>query len=246
MKIIICDDEKEMLDKIEDSCENMNVCKADIRTYISSKKLCEFLVEKQPEVDLFILDIEMPDVDGLELKKLISGLYIDTAIIFITSHDEMMEDAFGKKVLGFLTKEDYEERLSICIKELQEELSKTDFLIFIDTGKEKNIRLSQIVTIRAEHIYTLVDMAYCYNSDLKQYETIEKSYRITIKKWEEMLNKDFFKVNRSLIIHLRHVDKIHKDVTLDTGEIIKISPKRIKALKDAFNHYCDKMARCVL
>ena len=52
--------------------------------------------------DIITLDIEMPEMDGLQLKKLITELYEDTNIAFLTVHEEMMEEAFGKKVIGFI------------------------------------------------------------------------------------------------------------------------------------------------
>lgn len=126
MEIIICDDDIRFLHKVAQCCEF--VCGDDdgITVYSDSRQLREYLFTEHPQMDLLILDIEMPELDGLELKRQITSIYMNTNILFLTNHREMMEDWFGRNVIGFLLKEHFEERLPGYIYEIKEDLHKED------------------------------------------------------------------------------------------------------------------------
>lgn len=47
------------------------------------------------------LDIEMPEVSGLEFQKQLQRNKMDIDIIYLTSHSEMMQEAFGRNVVAF-------------------------------------------------------------------------------------------------------------------------------------------------
>lgn len=101
MVIGICDDENVIRDKIEKICIN------------ETKKYCEDVVIQkysdgrevlEKDFDILILDIEMEDVDGIVVKNYFQKRKKDTIIIFVTSHNEMMSQAFGVNVMGFVAK----------------------------------------------------------------------------------------------------------------------------------------------
>ncbi|MGN0155443.1 MAG: LytR/AlgR family response regulator transcription factor [Lachnospiraceae bacterium] len=249
MNIVICDDEAEMAASVYELCQQECTERDSLCCYTDSKMLCGELSEKNPQVDLFILDIEMPEVDGLELKRRISELYADTNILFLTTHQEMMDQAFGKKVIGFLGKDDYEEHLGDYIREVRTEVEREDILKFSDSRGDWQIAKSHIIMIRAQHIYSVVQVEQFYNWSKKQIETKEESYRVSLNKWEEWLEPvDFYRLNRSLIIHFAHVKRInsYNEIEFDTGEKITIPVKKRKAVVTAYNRYCAKMARCIV
>ncbi len=51
----------------------------------------------KPKIDLFIIDVNMTEVDSIELKNMISQMYEETNIVFVTDNDSNMRDAFGNK-----------------------------------------------------------------------------------------------------------------------------------------------------
>ena len=76
MEIIICNDDIRFLHKVAQCCES--VCGDDdgITVYSDSRQLREYLFTEHPQMDLLILDIEMPELDGLELKRQITSIYM--------------------------------------------------------------------------------------------------------------------------------------------------------------------------
>ena len=246
MNIVICDDEKYIVKDIQRECMYYTRPEDHIDSFSSSKELKEWLVTKRPTVELFILDIEMPEIDGLELKKLITELYHDTNIIFLTIHEEMMEEAFGKKVIGFLKKENYRKRLGELIEEVREEIER-DTTVQIQEGKVvHNLAWKKILSVCAERIYSMVTLVSLYNQDWSLLETNCDMYRISLNQWEEVLDAgDFFRVNRSCIIHFLYVKTITDKVIMENGETYSISAGKKTALKKAYHDYCEKMARCL-
>ena len=54
-------------------------------------------VEDGKIADIFILDVEMPDMDGFELADKIRKYTETSVIIFLTSHDEMASMGYKSK-----------------------------------------------------------------------------------------------------------------------------------------------------
>lgn len=246
MNIVICDDEKYAIRDIRRECMHLTREEDHIDCFSSSKELRKWLVTKRPPVELFILDIEMPEMNGLELKKLITELYRDTNIIFLTIHKEMMEEAFGKKVIGFLKKEDYRQHLSELINEVREEIER-DTTVRIQEGKVvHNLLQKKILSVCAERIYSMVTLVSLYNQDWNLLETSCEMYRISLNQWEDALDaENFFRINRSCIIHFLYVKSITDKVIMENGETYNIPVGKKTALKKAYHDYCEKMARCL-
>ena len=55
-------------------------------------------------VDAIFLDINMPDMNGISLGKIITKMYPDTKIIFITAYKDYAVDAFEIKAYDYLFK----------------------------------------------------------------------------------------------------------------------------------------------
>lgn len=101
MNVMAVDDEElalrdltRSLKKVRPDCEP--------HSFNSSKRALEY-VECHP-VDVALIDIRMPGMDGLELAKRIKEAHSDTHIIFVTSYEEYAIDAFALHATGYLLK----------------------------------------------------------------------------------------------------------------------------------------------
>ena len=246
MKIVICDDDREMLNQIEVYCEQICEKEDVIISYNNSEELYEYLSKEQPQVELFILDIEMPGLDGLEMKKQISTMYKYTNILFLTSHSEMMQKAFGRNVMGFLQKNNYRELLASSIREIRKEVQKDDMLEVIINGESVSFHKSMIIMIEAKHVYSIVSYVNYFNQEEQKIEFEQNSYRLSLSKWEQILPScDFCKISRSCIVNMKYVKKIGDYIVLENGEMIEIPVKKKKHIKQVYNEYCLRMAKVV-
>lgn len=164
MVIGICDDENVIRDKIEKICIN------------ETKKYCEDVVIQkysdgrevlEKDFDILILDIEMEDVDGIVVKNYFQKRKKDTIIIFVTSHNEMMSQAFGVNVMGFVAKSYLDNQLQVMLDGAMKRVMNTVSIEGVDSRK--------VCYIQAEHIYNILHLenetevsVRCSSADLEK------------------------------------------------------------------------------
>ena len=95
--IFICDDYSVISVDIRDLLEQFyGNHRLSIDYYRDGSELEQVIKER--DYDLYLLDVEMPKRNGIELKDMLGELEKEGAIIFITSHDDFIREAFGKNV----------------------------------------------------------------------------------------------------------------------------------------------------
>lgn len=100
-KILLIDDEKSLCSKVKLFLSNKGF---DVTTAYSGKKAIELL--KKEQYPLVITDIIMPDIDGLEVLKIIHTKFPDSLVIIITAYASLDTaiDALRKKAYDYITK----------------------------------------------------------------------------------------------------------------------------------------------
>ena len=190
--------------------------------------------------DVIFLDISMPDMNGISLGKIVTKMYPDTKIVFITAYKDYAVDAFEIKAFDYLLKPYSETRIRNLLKSLVNR--ETEVISSI-----KNSNLKKITVNIDERLYviSLNDVDYIEASEK---ETLifsnQKKYisKIKISKWEEMLKGyNFYRCHRSFIINLDKITEIEQ--WFNSSWIIKIknyttaipvSRNNIKELKEIF------------
>lgn len=108
MKAICVDDEKLILDHIVSVCEEMPLID---EVYGFSRALDALEWCGKNFADVALLDIDMPDMNGIKLAAKIKGKSPDTKIIFSTGYSEYAVEAFKMHVSGYLLKPVSKERV---------------------------------------------------------------------------------------------------------------------------------------
>ena len=109
MKIICVDDETLVLDLTTAMCRELPQ-KPEISAFESAEAALEYA--KDNTADIAILDINMPDMDGLVLAAKLKELHPDMAIIFLTGYSNYAVDAYEMHASGYLLKPVNKERLA--------------------------------------------------------------------------------------------------------------------------------------
>lgn len=223
MVIGICDDENVIRDKIEKICIN------------ETKKYCEDVVIQkysdgrevlEKDFDILILDIEMEDVDGIVVKNYFQKRKKDTIIIFVTSHNEMMSQAFGVNVMGFVAKSYLDNQLQVMLDGAMKRVMNTVSIEGVDSRK--------VCYIQAEHIYNILHL---------ENET-EVSVRCSSADLEKMLEVvGFLRVHRTYIINMAYVDHIKDKTVLVNKREIPVSARLKSRLRKEYSRYCRENAR---
>ena len=191
--------------------------------------------------DVIFLDINMPDMNGISLGKIITKMYPNMKIIFITAYKDYAVDAFEIKAFDYLLKPYSESRIRNLLKSLVN--IKNENI----TNEIKNNNFRKITINMDDRLYvvSLNDVDYI---EADEKETLifsnQKKYvsKIKISKWEEMLKgNNFYRCHRSFIINLDKITEIEQ--WFNSSWVIKIknystaipvSRNNIKELKELF------------
>lgn len=223
MVIGICDDEKVIRDKIEKICVNVTGeydTDTAVKTYSDGKEVLE------ENFDILILDIEMEDVDGIAVKNYFQSRKKDTIIIFVTSHNEMMSQAFGVNVMGFVTKSYLDSQLPVMLESAIKRVMNTVNIEGVDSRK--------VCYIEAEHIYNILHLE----------NDTEMSVRCSSADLEKMLEGvGFIRVHRTYIINMAYVEHIRDKSVVINGKEMPVSSRLKSRLKNEYSRYCRENAR---
>lgn len=232
MKITICDDSLQEIETLTELCRRFaeeNAVEVEIRG-LSDPHL---LFEGEPP-DVLLLDIEMPKMSGIAVKDSYFGQE-KPLIVFVSSHGEMMPEAYGANVIGFLMKpvqwEYFEKRMHSAYK-----LLHRDFPIEFEDGNVVSSR--DLVMIRAEGKLTEAVFA---DGTKKQW------LRRSLQSWEDMLGQQgFIRISKSCLLNCRHIKVFEGSVIkLKNGETAEPSRRRKAECFEKFKDYCRKYNRYV-
>jgi DNA-binding LytR/AlgR family response regulator len=155
MRIAICDDNIIELANLEKTVFNLVESNLDfqgttIKVFHSATDLLAYEGIKT-DFDLFILDIIMPDMNGIELAEEIRKKNSDCKIIFLTTSPEYAIDSYGVNAYYYLIKPfDKDKLLPVLTKALSEVGIKNEQSIVIkDRGKLTRINLDRIEYIES-------------------------------------------------------------------------------------------------
>lgn len=224
IEIGLCDDDKLYIEHLKEKICNIcmeNMIEIKLHIYNSG----EALVKEYTHLDLLFLDEELDmaygnNLNGLEVKSLLNRLDSNLRIVFITSHQNIMADAFGDNVFGFIVKglKDFDQRLEKYIMLFNETIYKDSQLTYISSYKHS--------------------VTYHF-ADGNQTIVVGSIGKIA----EDLKNqRDIIRCHRTIIVNLCHVkypNKDYSELILITGERIPVSRSKRKMVKDRLTHYTD-------
>jgi len=240
--IVLCDDDKENISKLKDFIETYLVSKNIMgRVYTFNDPIIFWADAKENihRYDLFILDLEMPDLPGNVLVKKIKEIKSDAYIVLLTSHDEYALDAFELEVFRFISKGQYKARLSRAIDTVYERNSKNSSKYYIHHSREGEEKI-----LHNSIVYVSKDQK---NSILVTEANEEKSIRMSLADMQTALGSDdFIFINRGIIVNINHIRRVTRQpfdgVELTNGKVFEISKARLKDIVRLLNINWSKKA----
>jgi DNA-binding LytR/AlgR family response regulator len=213
LKAIAVDDELPALKVMENFCaknEQVELCK----TFNKPNEAIKYL--KKFPVDLIFLDINMPEINGIELASVI---HQNTKIVFTTAHSEYAVEGFNLNAVDYLLK-------PFTIQRFNQAITKVKMLLQNITTDENNE--NNHFFIRAD--YSLIKINFdeiLFVEGLDDYLKIHLQHqkpivaRMTMKAMNEKLpTQKFVRVHRSYIVALNKIEKLrNKNIFINNVEI---------------------------
>lgn len=218
MKIAICDDVKEDLDKIEEIIKETRLFKAAECLRFDSGEALLREVEKGEYFDFILLDINMPGINGIETGKQITEIIPSTILIFVTGYIEYALDAFDCNAYHYILKsESYEKFFDVLSKAKARWLSRKKRYSVRTKGGVTYILLEDIKYVE------YVDKHLAFHTDKGVFEERGQIGHLA----DKLEDFGFIRVHQGYIVNSKHVKSIQKDtVTLTDGTRVMMSMKK--------------------
>lgn len=240
ISVAVCDDEAVFLDIVEEETDRiMNNLKKEytFKKYQSSELFVKDLKEHNISPDIVLLDIDMPVITGKDAAVMLKELYPDCQLIFFTSHEDEIFNAFDYNANGFISKYKLSRYLESNILRVMKNL---------ETAAPASIALN---IFRNEGGYERInlccsDIIYLECIMKKAYVTVSDGccMRIKCSLWREMIQKfdkyPFAVPHQNYIVNMDHITRITGDELFigSTNKQISVSKHR---RKDFIQRYTD-------
>ncbi|NVK85696.1 MAG: response regulator transcription factor [Cytophagia bacterium] len=216
IRAIAIDDEPIALKVIEEHASKIPFLQVE-EYFTDAFAALDFL--QQNKVDLIFLDINMPDISGLDLLKASAG---DFQTVFTTAYSEYAVESYEHNASDYLLKPFEFGRFLKAVMKVKEKLkqAKEDYF-FVKSGYEYiRINFDDLLFIKGEGNYLkLVE---------KERSTLT---RMTFEEISGQLPENFMQVHRSYIMNSILVEKLEKHQATIDGHQIPINSEGYERLK---------------
>lgn len=222
LKCLLLDDELPGLTYLKMLCEQLPGLEV-VRAFDNPK----IFIQEAPNLsyDFCILDIEMPEMNGLQIANLLNG----KPVIFATGYKEYAAEAFDLNAVDYIRKPINIERLKQAVDKARKHASNLE-----DKTKKTFIQLN---TNKGKAILFFDKIAYIKTSEVDSRDKVAKLFdgeefilkNITFDKLSESLpSADFCRINKKEILALKAVqvfsfDEITINILSDQGKNIKVN-----------------------
>lgn len=173
-------------------------------------------IERYGDIDLMFLDINMPDMSGMEFARRLPPM--KPMIVFTTAYSEYAVEGFKVEAVDYLTKpfgyDEFESAVERVRRRLRPQVpAPADEAIFVkDSGTTRRIMLSDITMIKSLAEYVQIYLS----SSVRPVTTLS-----SMRSLEETLPAErFMRIHRSYIINLAAVEAFgHNKVTVASEEL---------------------------
>ncbi|MBO0730848.1 MAG: response regulator transcription factor [Acidimicrobiaceae bacterium] len=190
---------------------------------------------QQDRFDAVLLDIRMPELDGLEMARILSQFTAPPRVVFVTAHEQYALEAFDVEAAGYLLKPVDRERLLAVLQRVAarrqarggNEEDTLDTVAVELAGRTRMVQRDEVCWVEAAGDYVRLHTA-SIGSPL---------VRIPLAMLEEQWTpRGFVRIHRSYLVALRSVRELRSDgpqtvVAVDGAEL-PVSRRHLPELRE--------------
>lgn len=190
---------------------------------------------KEHPVNLAFMDIQMPDMNGMELSHMLPE---GTKVIFTTAFKKYAFESYEVSAIDFLLK-------PIRYNKFIAAVEKAEQWFTLEEGRGKKEEARDTMFLRVDGELRQIKMNdILYVEGMKDYvrfhlegERLPLTTHMTMKAVEDALpTDDFMRINRSYIVRLDKIRTVDRNLCVYIGdEVIRVT----EAFREAFERYCN-------
>lgn len=168
-----------------------------------------YQILQEQKIQLLLLDIEMPEISGIELTKLLGGQ--SPVIVFTTGNKSYAAEAFDLNVADYLVKPVAPARFLQAIEKVKDllesnreqvQVNEQEFVFIKDNGILRRIPVNDILYLEAMGDYVKLFTSQKFHAIHTTLKTLE----------QKLPSSKFLRVHRSYIVALNKIDSIIEGV----------------------------------
>lgn len=235
MRIAICEDNKEhaeILKCMVNRWAEKEKLEVDIGYYQSAEEFL-FYMKEDVRYDLAFLDIQLENMNGLQLAKLIRAEDKTMFLVFTTGEKGYALKGYEVSAFRYLIKPLREQEVASTLTKINQMLeeSKKDAIVISCSDEARRIYKNDIYYIEVDNHHIILHMkkeTFRFRAKLKEFET-------------QFQEPQFCKCHRSYIVNLHYVEIISRNgVEIGNGTKLPISRNRWNELNRCYVSYYTK------
>ena len=239
MHLILCDDDNVFLDKLETRirglCQKHGIA-VGMERYDSSKKMLEGLKDLDT-VPVFLIDIDMPEVNGFEVASFLKKWNRECCIGFVSNKDELVFQAFAYHPFFFIRKTHLDEELEPQLLELQKKMGVKVPKIELQTGRQTvEVALDTIWFVESEKNYLLF-----YREKDERGDAVRARMKIAEAE-KELEPHGFVRTHKGYLVNMNYVYRLR----LRENEILLLNGKHVPVSRSYLNQVRMKIMGAVM
>lgn len=205
INFIICEDNKHVTKIYEDIISKITMpYDFTYKIYSFSKydSKLKNIINTPSDLNIYLLDLELPGKNGIEIAREIRRIDWDSVIIVLTSHDELELRVLKEKllILDFISKfEDYETRLVETIKMVIEKSNIKNTISFKSNKELHHVKIDNILYISRDTYQEKTKLVTTDNEYL-----IRESLLNTVNK----LDDRFYQTHRACFVNIERIESV--------------------------------------
>lgn len=233
VKVAIVDNEKAIINEICSLIESSNDMKCIIETFEHSIKFFQKI--NNILCDIVFLDIDMPEMNGFDIAKILNNIRPDITIIFVSSFDNFVFESFEYHPFRFVRKSNLKEDIDSALNAYQREIERKKDVYFFKTNEaERSVKTSDIMYFESMghdiFIYTVDG-----NFKIKRERDKNMTVKFITEKFED---KGFIRVHKSFLVNYLYIHTInYSNIILKNNLKISINPRKANDIKKIYQKF---------
>lgn len=246
LHIGVCDDDPLFISLIvkvlRAYCAENNL-KSEIIAFEYPNKMLQFAEENSQLFDIVFLDIDMPGMDGHILAQRLRSLECHFELVFVTSHENLMQHSFRYLPREFIVKDELQSRIPKIMPVLIGYIQKYRTAAFTVLHVRENYHIGTVAPRPFYLRVSVKDIRFCEVVSGKLFVDIDNvSYILKDKTFaefsKELENRGFIRIYRGMVVNPEHIKIIEQsNVVLLNDDRLRLSRYLRKAALKSFSSF---------
>lgn len=230
VKVVIVEDNQSDEDQLRDHLSRYGRENGESFFITAYKSALDFLSAYKGDADMIFMDIELPDINGMDAARRLRKSDERVVLIFVTNIAQYAIEGYSVSAQDYLLKPVHYNGFSMKIKKALKVVKRysDEFFVLSSGGVKVKLRIGDIryVEVRAHRLI---------------YHTDEGDFEVTgvlSKVEEKLIPFGFFRCNYCYLVNMNRVESVDKDSVMAGGDSLQISRSRkkdfLKALADYY------------